>query len=159
MLRARGLEEVRLGACREDQVVAGVGLAGVGGRAPGDRIDADDGPALGLEVLVFLGDLAQRVRDVARDQHRRGDLVQQGLELVVVVLVDQRDGDVVVRGECPSTSHAGESTTNDHDAWGLLALACCRPPSYPCPPGDGPGRAAGILRGIRGRRARGALEG
>ena len=110
-------------------------------------------PRFASKSLVLRGDLAQRVRDVARDQHRRRDLVQQGLELVVVVLVDQRDGDVVVRGECPSTRHAGEATTNDR-RHGSARLA--RPPSIH-PPGDGPGASGRDPQRDRGRQARGAF--
>ena len=48
-------------------------------------------------------------------EHRRRHLVQQRLELVVVVLVDQRDVDVVVLREGPGAGDAGEAAADDDD--------------------------------------------
>ena len=48
-------------------------------------------------------------------QLARRDLVEQGLELVVVVLVDQRHADVVVRREPADAAEAGEPAPHDDD--------------------------------------------
>ena len=109
-------EEVRLGAGRQDEVVAGVGLAAARRHGPGHRIDGDDLGALGVELVELGRDLAQRVGDVAGGQHRRRDLVQERLELVVVVLVDERDVDVLALGQLPGTGDAGEPAADDDDA-------------------------------------------
>ena len=116
VLRPGRTEEVRLGAGGEDEVVAGVRLAAVRRHAPGHRIDGHDLGALGIEVVEFGRDLAQRVGDVAGGQHRGRDLVQERLELVVVVLVDERDVQVLARGELPGTGDAGEPAADDDDA-------------------------------------------
>ena len=116
-------EEVRLGAGGQDEVVAGVRLAAARRRRPRHRIDGDDLGALRIERVEFGGDLAQRVGDVAGRQHRGRDLVQERLELVVVVLVDERDVQVRALGQVPGTGHAGKPATDDHDplAVGLSA--------------------------------------
>lgn len=53
--------------------------------------------------------------DVVCTYCRRGKLIQQGLELVIVVLVDQRYLDVTRLGECSSTSQAGEAAAYNYD--------------------------------------------
>ena len=116
VLRPGRPEEVRLGAGRQDEVVAGVRLAAARRHGPGHRIDGHDLGALRIELVEFGRDLAQRVGDVAGRQHRRRDLVEERLELVVVVLVDERDVQVLALGELPGTGDAGEPATDDHDA-------------------------------------------
>src|SRR4029079_2673275 len=49
-------------------------------------------------------------------QHRGRDVVQTWLELVVVVLVDERDVQVLARGELAGTGDAGEPAADDDDA-------------------------------------------
>ena len=59
-----------------------------------------------------------------RGQHRGRDLVQQRLELVVVVLVDERDVDVVVLRERAGAGDAREpAADDDHAVVGLAVPA------------------------------------
>ena len=116
VLRPGRPEEVRLGAGGQDEVVAGVRLAVARRHGPGHRIDGHDLGTLGIELVELGRDLAQRVGDVAGRQHRGRDLVQERLELVVVVLVDERDVQVLARGELPGTGDAGEPAADDDDA-------------------------------------------
>jgi len=53
--------------------------------------------------------------DVVCTYCRRGKLIQQGLELVIVVLVDQRDPDIIRLSQCVSASQPGEAATHNHD--------------------------------------------
>src|SRR4029079_12167418 len=115
VLGAGGLEEVRLGAGGEDDVVAAVGLARGGGPGLGRRVDGGDFAPLRDEALVLRGDAPQGIRDVAGGEHRRRHLVEQRLELVVVVLVDQGDVDAIVLRQRPGTGDAGESAADDND--------------------------------------------
>ena len=57
-------------------------------------------------------------------EHRRRDLVQQRLELVVVVLVDERDVDVVVLRELPGAGDAGEPAADDRRRGSGLRCVC-----------------------------------
>ena len=54
----------------------------------------------------------KRSSDVGDGQLAGGDLVEQRLELVVVVPVEQRHGDVVL-GQLLGASHAGEPAAED----------------------------------------------
>jgi len=49
-------------------------------------------------------------------------LVKEGLELLVVVLIDQGDLDVVVRGEFHGAFEAGEASADDDDMPGRLLI-------------------------------------
>jgi hypothetical protein len=54
------------------------------------------------------------MRDVARRELRGGHLVEQGLELVMVVAVDQGDRHVLVVGESLRAPEAREPAADDH---------------------------------------------
>src|SRR6185503_13271355 len=68
-----------------------------------------------VDVRMTAKRLAKRRRDVTRRELRGGDLVEQWLELVVVVLVDQRDLHVAALGQPASAPEAGEAAADDHD--------------------------------------------
>jgi hypothetical protein len=68
---------------------------------------------------------------------RRCDLVEQGLKLMVVVLVDQRDVDRVLAGELTRAAETREAAANDHDmpvrlsvGWVRSARCHAKPPIY-----------------------------
>ena len=88
-------------------------LAVVGGDGPRHRIDGDDLAELHVHRLVLAEQTPQRAHDVARGELGGGDLVEQRLELVVRVLVDQRDRHAGV-AEVLRAGDAGETGT-DHD--------------------------------------------
>ena len=97
LLRARGAEEVRPGAHREHEVVPREARS-VGTRHRlGAGVDFGDGCHLHADTAPFAEDPAQRTRNVARSDLRGRDLVQHRLELVIVVLVDQRHAHFVLR--------------------------------------------------------------
>jgi hypothetical protein len=108
-------EEVGLRPRGEDQRVAGEHVSVGRGHAVRRRIDRRHLGQLDLHVDVIVEELAQRVRDVARGQLRRRDLVEQRLELVIVVAVDQGDPDVVAVGQPPGAADAGEAAADDDD--------------------------------------------
>ena len=112
---ARGAEEVRLRARREHDRVAGERPPVRGGHAACHGVQRLDRAQLDVDVRVVREHLAQREGDVARRQLRGRDLVQQGLELVVVVAVEQRDVHVVVAREPAGAADAGEAAAHHDD--------------------------------------------
>ena len=81
----------------------------------GDRADHHRGVALPVE------DPSRRVRDVVSIESRRGDLIEQRLERVVVSLVDEHD----LHREAPQRlrrREAAESRPDDHDSMPALQL-------------------------------------
>ena len=73
-------------------------------------------------------DRLERTRDVASRKLRRGDLVQQGLELVIVVAVDERDGQPCL-DESLRAADSGEPSTDDNgcdQSWVHLSTGCGR---------------------------------
>ena len=91
LLGTRGVEEVRLAAHRQHQVVARERDA-VGARhGLGRRIDLGDVGHSTVTLLRLRKIAPQRAGHVGDVHLGRGDLVQQRLELVVVVPVDERD--------------------------------------------------------------------
>ena len=84
------VEEVGTRSDREHQVIPGEDLT-VGGRdGPRGRIDGRHGDLLHVDRRLVLEDAAQGTGDVAHGQFPGRDLVEERLELVVVVLVEQR---------------------------------------------------------------------
>ena len=66
-------------------------------------------------VLLVVEEVAQRVPDLRRLQQSRRDLVEQGLEGVVVVLVHDHDLHVRLLQRA-RRAHAREATAEDQDA-------------------------------------------
>ena len=65
---------------------------------------------------------ADRVADLGRPELVGGDLIEQRLERVVVVLVDDREPDRRV-AQLLRRADAAEAGAEDHDMWlGILAL-------------------------------------
>ena len=85
------------------------------------RLDVDGGRFAEYDRCVLLPpqDPPDRHGDVARVQRRRGDLVEQRLEQMVVAAIDDRQ---VHRGapERPGGVEAAESAAEDDDAGGCL---------------------------------------
>ena len=73
-----------------------------------------DRELLDVDGVVLGEDRPQWAGDVGRGELGRGDLVQEGLELVVVVAVEQRDVDVVL-GELLGAPDPGEPAADDDD--------------------------------------------
>ena len=122
--------EVRLGSGRQDQVVAGEGLA-VGGRdRPAGEIDVRDLGAVDPDGRVALEDASQRAGDVGRGQLRRRHLVEERLELVEVVAVDDRHGQAVL-GQLLGAADTGEPATDDDDGRLRLVHAVHLPTRHP----------------------------
>ena len=103
-------------AAGHDQAVVGdLDLVEVGGGGGVDdaavEIEAGHLGQLDSNVAVLAHDVAQRLGDLSRRQHSRGDLVQQGLEEVVVAAVDQRHVD----GSVPEGADGGQATESPSD--------------------------------------------
>src|SRR5262249_7090487 len=136
--------EVRVpGTGRDDQRVVGDLLDGVV-RGVGDE---DDAPAeveaadLAHEhhdVPLTPEDVAQRLRDLARGEGARSDLVEQGLEQVEVPPVDERDVEVGPL-ERARREQAAKSAADDDDTVVARAHAAARSG------GAGRGRAQPVI--------------
>ena len=108
-------EEVDLGAERQDEVVVAQRLHLVEGHLASLEVDPGDGGAVHHDVGLVPEQMAERVGDGAGVEQARGDLVQQGLERVVVVPVDQDHVGIGVL-ECAHGSDAGEAAAEDQHA-------------------------------------------
>ena len=108
--------EVRVrGARREHEIV----VADVPVRQHHPAIDDVDGGDRGqgdVAVLLFTDDRADRRADVGGGQRRRRDLVEKGLEDVMITAVQDRDGNRRLR-QCPGRGESGEAAANDEDGW------------------------------------------
>jgi hypothetical protein len=78
------------------------------------EIDRDHLAHLYIHVGVALEDVAQGKRRIARRQHGGGHLVEQRLELLKIVLVDQRDPNIRMRSQLTGTVQSGETATDDN---------------------------------------------
>jgi hypothetical protein len=58
--------------------------------------------------------LPKRRRHIASAQFLSGPLIQQRLELVEVVLIDERDPYLIALGQVAGTSEPGKSAADDH---------------------------------------------
>ena len=65
---------------------------------------------------------AQIESDIARSQDCGGHLVEQGLELLIVILVEQRDSNVRIGSQLAGTVQSGETTTHNHNVFHLIRL-------------------------------------
>ena len=113
--RTGNVEEVRLRAGREheDVTLDGLPLGGAHGVRRG--IDLGDPGELHVDVGMLVKCRAQRGRDLGCRQLRRCDLVEEGLELVIVVLVDQGDVHPILAGQCSCAAETGKPAAHDHD--------------------------------------------
>src|SRR5258707_1475617 len=64
---------------------------------------------------MALEDAAQRNRRIARRQYGGRQLVEQRLELLIVILIDQRDPNIRVRSQFTRTVQSGETATDYND--------------------------------------------
>jgi Phage integrase, N-terminal SAM-like domain len=64
---------------------------------------------------MALEDAAQRKRRIARRQYGGRHLVEQRLELLIVILIDQRDANIRVRSQFTRTVQSGETATDYND--------------------------------------------
>lgn len=108
-------EEVHVGACRQDEKISGEAVAG--GGVDGALLEVDEGDFihLDIDVVVVAEHVAQRKRRVVGRQDAGCYLVEEGVELLVVVLVEECDVDVGVRGEFEGAAQAGEASSDDDD--------------------------------------------
>ena len=110
---SRYAEEVGSGTRRQDDEVAGQGSPVVQRDCPCGQVHARDGCDHDLHGRHAREDRLERARHVASRKLRRGDLVEQGLELVIVVAVDERDGQPCL-DEPLRAADSGESSTDDN---------------------------------------------
>jgi hypothetical protein len=106
-------EEVHTRACCKDEKVSGEGVAG--GCVDGALLKVDGGHLvhLDIDVVVVAENVAQSEGRVVGRENAGRYLVEEGVELLVVVFVEEGDVDVVVRGELEGASQAGEASSYD----------------------------------------------
>ena len=93
---------------------------------------------------VLAHDRAERLRDLARREGARGDLVEQRLEQVEVAPVDERDRHGSVAGEVLRGVQAAEPAADDHHVverfgWVLGRHATTLASALPCMPASAVG--------------------
>ena len=111
---ALGPEEGHLRAKPEDEVVEGQWLHLLELNLPGREVDRRHRRLVDGRVVLTAHEIAQRVSDRTRLEQARGELIQERLEGVVVVLVDEHD---VRRGvlQLVRSANAGEASAEDED--------------------------------------------
>ena len=108
-------EVVGLEASGEHEVVVGVGLFAKH-HVLVPEIDAIDLVHEHSAVLLPAHHAANRSGDRPRMERCGGDLVEEGLKEMVIVLVDHHD--VRIRpSQCASGRHTGKPASNDDDTW------------------------------------------
>ena len=144
--RALDPEEVDLGAEREHQVVVrerrhlGELHLALG------KVDSGHGRLVDGDVRLLVKQVAHRMSDGRGLEQVGGELVQERLERVVVVLVHEHDVDVGVL-QLPRGADAGEAAAQDEDTVGDArgCVLICRPSRLP----GGDARCPAIVLGRR----------
>ena len=90
-------------------------LSLLGDHRPRRQIGGNNLRHLDLDVGMLHQDVPQAEGDVAGRQEPGRHLVQQRLELLIVVLVDQRDADLRMRCQFAGAVQSGKTTANDDD--------------------------------------------
>src|SRR5262249_25574513 len=115
--------EVRLtGAGGEDEVIVGEVFV-AHNDAPGGEVDGGDVGETHLDVALLPENRADRGGDVGGGEGGGGDLVEKGLEEVVVATVDQGNFDRRF-GEGAGGAEAGEAAADDDDAGRVGGRGC-----------------------------------
>src|SRR5271170_3950738 len=78
-------------------------------------VDRDDLCHFHVDVGMDPEYAAQIKSNIVWGEQRGGRLVEQRLELLIVVLVEQRDSDMRIRSQLACTLHSCETTTYDHN--------------------------------------------
>ena len=73
-------EVVVRAAGRENEIVVGDLLSGLGADAPPGRVEAADARLMKADILRSAKDRPERPRDVGRREQRGGDLIQEGVK-------------------------------------------------------------------------------
>src|SRR5947209_14861785 len=107
------MEEVRLGAGRQHERVPRPGPTVLARHRARPGVHTGDLGQLHVDVRLVGEHPPERVRDVAGGELRRRHLVEQGLELVVVVAVDEGYRDVVALCQFLRTTETGEPSADD----------------------------------------------
>ena len=107
-------EEGGVGAGGEDEGVEGVGVFGGAGRV-GVAVDGGDVVEEDGDICGGGEDAAEGAGDVGGGEGGGGDLVEEGLEEVVVAPVDEGDGETGVIGEFLGAGEARESAADDEN--------------------------------------------
>jgi hypothetical protein len=87
------------------------------------EINRDHFAQLYIHVGVTFENPAQGKSRIARRQYRGRHLVEQGLELLIVILIDQRDPNIRVRCQFTSTVQTGKPATDDNDVLHMEILS------------------------------------
>ena len=80
----------------------------------GIRVDRDDRRLVDGDIRLVVEEVAQRMSDRALIEQISGNLIEQGLERVVVVLVDQHDLGIRLLQLARRTEPAESSPQDDH---------------------------------------------
>src|SRR5271170_6042073 len=78
-------------------------------------VDRDDLCHFHVDVGMDPEYAAQIKSNIVRREERGGRLVEQRLELLIVVLVEQRDSDMRMRSQLTGTLQSRKTTTHDHN--------------------------------------------
>src|SRR5215472_9206987 len=113
LIRSWRAEEVGLRSGSEDESIALVRLPACGLHCVRAQIDRDGLSQLHLDVGVSAQGAAQIKSSVAGGQGRCRYLVEQGLKLVIVVLINQCDTHIGTGCELACTVEPGKAATDD----------------------------------------------
>src|SRR5271170_6710536 len=85
-------------------------------------VDRDDLCHFHVDVGMDPEYAAQIKSNIVWGEQRGGRLVEQRLELLIVVLVEQRDSDMRIRSQLACTLHSCETTPYDHNVLRAVRL-------------------------------------
>ncbi len=107
-------EEIRHSASGEYEKVSLVDIAALAFDASRSEIDSYDLRHLDLNILVANKNLAEVKSCIRGRQSARGNLIEQGLELLIIVFIDQSDPQAGIGGEPFRAVKSGKATADDH---------------------------------------------
>src|SRR5215471_3242712 len=128
LVRTFCAEKICLRSSRQHQEVSLVALAVLGGHSPSFGIDSSNHCHFHVDIGMAAESLTNGSRHIASTHLPRRQLVQQGLELLVVVLVNEGDADVTLLGQFSRTSQAGKAATYNHNVRFRTVTTHCGPP-------------------------------
>src|SRR5262249_4141888 len=122
LLRARRSEEVRPRTGCQNQKIPVVLRAFAGDYGSGMEIDGNDFRHLHIDIRMIPKTISQIRCDIAWRQHSRSYLVKQRLELLIVVLIDERDTQIFRTSQLARTTQPCKTTANNDNVLQVIRL-------------------------------------